>query len=243
MWRGRDENEIMTRKHQKELEKIYAMKAGELLDETWNVEPSPDEASWPDPIVTTELGKFGVEVREIYLDESIKGSTRKANEKNNLKNIKKSADAYYKVNCSSIKADLLGNIEHHDRLLKAIIAEVPQLSEFEQKRIEPYSGCVIYIRKLPDQLGEYKRWNYVSDKVSWVSNMDKDVIDRAIVEKAKNLSKYTEKISDIRLLLVSDRIYNSGKARLMNEITFNARSFNKIYYLSYPDEVWQLTTK
>lgn len=233
----------MTRKHQKELEKIYAMKAGELLGETWNVEPSPDEASWPDLIVTTELGKFGLEVREIYPDESIKGSTRKANEKNNLKNIKKLADAYYKVNCSSIKADLLGDIEHHDWLLKAIIAEVPQLSEFEQKRIEPYSGCVIYIRKLPDHLGKYKRWNYVSDKVGWVRNMNKEVLDRAIGEKAEKLPQYTKNISDIRLLLVSNRLYNSGRDRLNEEFAFNARGFNKIYYFLYPDEVWQLTTK
>lgn len=86
MWRGRGKNEIMTTKHQKNLEVIYAVKAGELLSEAWNVKPSPNENSWPDLIVTTELGKFGLEVREIYPNESIKGSTKKANERNNLKN-------------------------------------------------------------------------------------------------------------------------------------------------------------
>ncbi len=234
--------EIMTTQHQKSLELIYAKKTGELLVESWKVEPSPDEVSWPDLIVTTELEKFGLEVREIYLDESSRGSTKKADEKNNLKNIKKLADAYYKANCSSIKADLLGDIGHHDKLLNAITKEVPQLSEFEQKRIEPYNGCVIYVRRLPDQLGEYKRWNYVSNKVGWVSNIDKDLVDRAINGKAKNLPKYAKNISDVRLLLVSDRIFNSGKARLGDDIKCDNRGFNNVYYLSYPEAAWKLSS-
>ena len=232
----------MTTKHQKSLEIIYAMKTGELLDELWKVEPSPDEINWPDLIVTTELGKFGLEVREIYLDESSKGSIKKAYEKNNLKSIKNLADAYYKTNCFSIKADLLGDIGHHDHLLNAILREVPQLSEFEQKRIEPYNGCVIYVRRLPDYLGEYKRWNYVSDKVGWVSNINKDVIDKVIVGKAKNLPKYATNISDVRLLLVSGRIFNSGKARLEDEIISDTCGFNEVYYLSYPEAVWKLSS-
>jgi hypothetical protein len=87
----------MTTQNQKQLEIIYAKKASELLGEPWKIEPSPDELSWPDLIVTTDLGKFGLEVREIYLDESSKGSTKKANEQHNLKNIKKLADDYYKA--------------------------------------------------------------------------------------------------------------------------------------------------
>lgn len=232
----------MTTQHQKKLEIFYAEKTGELLDESWKVESSPDEINWPDLIVTTEFVKFGLEVREIYLDESCMGSIKKANEKNNLTSIKKLADAYYKANRLSIKADLLGEIGHHDVLLNTILKEVLQLSEFEQKRIVPYDGCVIYVRRLPDNFGEYKRWNYVSDKVGWVNNIDKDVIDRAIIKKAKNIPKYATNISDIRLLLVSDRIFNSGKARLEDIIISDTHGFNEIYYLSYPEEVWKLSS-
>ena len=232
----------MTSQHQKSLELIYAKRTGELLKESWDVAPSPDEVSWPDLMVTTEFGKFGLEVREIYLDESSKGSTKKANEKNNLKNIQKLADAYYKSNCSAIRVNLLGDIGHHDKLLSAITKEVSQLPEFEQKKIEPYNGCVIYVLRLPDQLGEYKRWNYVSDTVGFVSNINKDFIDRAVVGKAKNLQKYAKNISDIRLLLVSDGLFNSGKARLKDNIICNTYGFNFIYYLSYPESVWKLNS-
>ena len=233
----------MTTEHQKSLEIMYAKKAGELLDESWEVEPSPNEVSYPDLIVTAESGKFGLEVSEVYLDESSKGSTKKAYEKNNLKNIKNLASTYYKTTGSSINVKFLGdcNIGRNNQLLNAIIGEVKHLSEFEQKRIEPYNGCAIYIRRLPDQLGEYKKWSYVSDRVGWVSNIDKDVIDRVIVRKAKNLQKYAKKISDVRLLLVSDRIYNSGKARLVSDIICDACGFSRVYYLSYPEAIWQLT--
>lgn len=229
----------MTTKHQKDDEKIYAEKTSELLHESWKVEPSPGEVGWPDLIVTTESERFGLEVREIYLDESSRGSTKKANEQNNLQKINKLAKDYYKKTRSSIMVDFLGDIRHHNQLLNTIISEVGQLSESEQKRIEPYRGCEIYILRLPDHLGEYKRWNYISDKVGWVRNIDKDFIERFIVEKAKKLSKYKEKISDVRLLLVSNRIFNSGKARLANDMICDPHGFNKVYYLSYPETAWQ----
>jgi len=232
----------MTTKHKKSIEMFYAKKTGELLGESWEVEPSPNEVSWPDLIVTTELGKFGLEVREIYPDESINGSTKKANEKNNLNSIKNLADAYYKTSRSSINVKISGDIGHHDRLLNAIIKEVPKLSEFEKKRIEPYNDCIIYIRRLPNQIGEYKKWEYMSDRVGFVSSIDKESIGRSISEKAKNLPKYAENISDVRLLLVSNRIFNSGKARLNEDVTCDSHGFNTIYYLSYPYEAWKLSS-
>jgi hypothetical protein len=232
----------MTTQLQKSLELIYAKRTGELLNESWNIAPSPDEVSWPDLMVTTEMGKFGLEVREIYLDESSKGSTKKANEKNNLKKIKKLANAYYNSNCSAIRVNLLGDIGHHDKLLSSITNEASQLSEFEQKRIEPYNGCVIYVWRLSDQLGEYKRWNYVSDQVGFVPDINIDIIERVIFEKAKNLQKYSKNISDVRLLLVSDGLFNSGKAHLKNNIICNTYGFNFIYYLLYPESVCKLTS-
>ncbi len=230
----------MTRHHQKELELIYAEKAAELLNEFWEIEPSPNETSWPDLLVKIESETFGLEVREIYLDESRKGSTKKAYEKMNLKNIQKLADAYYNTNYPPIKVDLLGNIEAHDKLLNAIISEVSQLKKLEQRRIELYSNCVIYLRRLPNNMNKYKRWNHISDKVGLVRNIDEDIIKRVILKKSKKLSKYSKNISDVRLLLVSNRIFNSGKTQLNSEITFDRCGFNTIYYLSYPETVWKL---
>lgn len=230
----------MTTYNQKSIELEFAKKAGELLDELWIVEPSPDEISWPDLIVTTDSGKFGLEVREMYPDESRKGSTKKGREKNNISKISQMADEYYKASALPIKVDILGDIDHCEEILSAITEEVPQLSEFEQKRIEPYIGCVVFIRKLPDELAKYKRWSYVSDKVGWVSDIDENLVQKSIDEKAKKLPKYSNNIADVRLLLVSNRIFNSGKVCMKKRISCDTRGFTNIYYLSYPDEICRL---
>ncbi|MBM4053266.1 MAG: hypothetical protein FJ264_01050 [Planctomycetes bacterium] len=149
----------MTIAHKKFLEIDYAKKAGELLGETWNVEPSPDEVRWPDVIVRTGTVAFGLEVREIYLDESIKGSKDKAKEGKNLKEIRKLADDYYRENNPSIRVNLLGDVSRYYQILNTIITEVQQLTEHEEKRIVPYSGCIAYVRRLPYRYGKYKRWD------------------------------------------------------------------------------------
>lgn len=231
----------MTIEQQKFFEKMYASEAGGLLGESWEVEFSPDEVDYPDLIVTTKSGTFGLEVREIYFDESSKGSVKKAHEKENSRKIKKLASAYYNKNRSSIKVDFLGNIGHHDQLLDAITGEAKQLTEWERKRIAPYNGCVVYIQKLPDQFGEYTRWIYVSDRVGYVRAMTRDFIQEAIAKKAKNLKKYRKNISDVRLLLVSDGQYNSGRAFFADDISFDACGFNSVYYLLSPTEVHRLT--
>ena len=232
----------MTTEHQKDIETIYAIKAGDLLGESWEVKPSPDEMSWPDLLVTTKKEEFGLEIREIYLDETNSGSIKKRTEKTRLGIIQQLANDYYKSNSRSIKVHILGDITNHEQILLAITDNALLLSELEKKRIEPYSGCIIHIRRLPDQAGEYKIWEYVSDKVGWVSNVDKKVIDRVIALKAKNLSKYTTNISDVRLLVVSDRIFNSGKARVEDDVISDTHGFKTVYYLSYPESVREFSS-
>jgi len=232
----------MTTKYQKKREIMFAKETGKLLGESWDIKSSPDEENCPDLIVAAELGKFGLEVREIYLDESKKGSTKKANEKNNQKKIKKLADDYYKTTCSPIpvKVKLLGDLNCHNQLLNTITREVKQLSPLEQKKIELHNGCSIYITRLPEHFEEYKRWDYVTDMTGWVGYINKDLIQKIIAEKAQNIPKYTREIPDIRLLLVSDRVFNSGKARLASNTICDACGFTNVYYLSYPEEACKI---
>ncbi len=220
---------------------MYAEKLADLLNEQWKVKSSPDEVDWPDLLVTAGSEMFGLEVRELYPDEGKKGSGIKAKERMNLRRLQKLADAYYKKVCIPVKVDLLGDIDdiaRHNKILSVLIQEAPKLALMEQKIIQPYCGCMIYLRRLPNHLKEYRRWNYISDKVGWVREIDKKKIEQAIAIKAKNIPKYQKNLSDIWLLIVSDRICNSGKDRIENKFTCNCRDFKKIYYLSYPVEAW-----
>ena len=227
----------MTTQKQKDLEKKFAEKAGELIGEQWQIACSPNETEWPDLIVEIDSEKFGLEVREVYFDESNKGSRKKACEVKNSKIISSLADCYYRHSLIPIKVDFLGEITYLDkRTVATIVKKVNQLSEMEQKRVEICKNSVVYILRLPDNFGEYKRWRYVSDKVGFIKKFDENVINTAIAEKAKKLSKYMKNISDVRLLLVSNKIYNSGRVCLKDGITYSACGFKKVYYLLYPEE-------
>jgi hypothetical protein len=231
----------MSNQKKKEIEIFYAEKTSQLLGESWRIVVADNENDWPDLIVSTELQKFGLEVREIYFDETKTGSPRKAKEKNNLKAINDLADAYYKRTLPPIRVSFLCDIIISDLLLQAIINAAGQLSERQQMEIEPYNGCRIIILRLPDSMETYKRWEYINDRIGWVRNVDKGIIEKFIFEKAQKLTKYNTFISDVRLLLVSNRMFSSGKAELAEHNLFiNTYGFNEVYYLSYPDAAFKL---
>jgi len=230
----------VTRKQQKNCEIAYAEKAGELLGEQWKIDAPPEEENWPDLLVTTSLHQIGLEVTEIYLDETRKGSQKKAYESKNQKAIETFADSYYDAGGSPVSIQFLGNLDRHNLLPERIIEEVSQLAELERKRIEIARDCVVSILKLPSCSGEYRRWVYVSDRVGYVGRVDKFSFDKVIEKKAKNLPKYTANVSEVALLMVSNRIFNSGKFRLDGSTLCDPRGFCSVFYLSYPEEAWRL---
>lgn len=233
----------MTTTLQKQLEIAYATKAGELLNASWQVEAAPDEVNWPDLIVRAASGKFGLEVREIYLDETKGGSAKKARESYNRELITELARAYYACSSIPIKVNVLGYIDRQEHLARVLSDEASHLSVFDQIRLEPYDGCVAYVTRLPEQFQNYRWWTYIDDQVGWIASLDKDLLQRVIAQKAKRLVKYRSHISDVRLLIVSNRIYNSGKASLTSEMLCNANGFTSVYYLSYPETVWTITSE
>lgn len=233
----------MTTPLQKQLEIVYATKAGELLNDSWQVEAAPDEANWPDLIVRVASGIFGLEVREIYLDETKGGSAKKARETYNRELITDLARTYYECSSIPIKVDVLGKIGQQESFSRVLSDEASHLSVFDKVRLEPYYGCVAYVTRLPEQFQNYRRWTYIDDQVGWIASIDKSPLERVIVQKAKKLVKYSSQISDVRLLIVSNRIYNSGKASLTSEMLCNANGFTFVYYLSYPEMVWTITSQ
>ncbi len=114
------------------------------------------------------------------------------------------------------------------------------LPELQQLRVEPYHRCALYIRRLPLNGGEYKRWQYVTDKVGWIRRIFAAQLESRIQEKAKKLKKYKKNISDVRLLLVSNKIFNSGKTKLEEKKGVKLFGFDEVYYLSYPDQITRL---
>jgi hypothetical protein len=78
----------------------------------------------------------------------------------------------------------------------------------------------------------------VNDRVGWVDHNPRKIIADAIKKKAKKLTEYQHAAgSDIRLLLVADRIQNSGKLLLEERAAFDFHGFQTVYFFPHPEPV------
>jgi hypothetical protein len=227
----------VTTDYQKNIEEVYALKLSELLKVSWQIESAPNEVDWPDLLINSNGDKFGLEVREIYSDETRKGSMKKAKESSNIQLVKTICNAYYDVSNTPISVKFLGDIGNRAEIISSITNEVQKLKEFEQARLVPYLGSVVFVTKLPMSCGKYNRWVYVSDKVGWVSKLNEQLIQSKISEKAAKLSKYSKNINDVRLLLVCNSLFNSGKYKIPDQNSLKTQGFEAVYILLYPDSI------
>ena len=82
-------------------------------------------------------------------------------------------------------------------------------------------------------------WFCVNDRAGWVDRNPIDRIAKAIEDKAEKLPRYKKctGLDDIRLLVVANRIMNSGKLSLEECPALDFRGFQAVYFLSYPESV------
>jgi hypothetical protein len=225
----------MTTETQKWLELRYVTKAYEKLGKSWSVDSAPDESDWPDILAVEDGHKFGIEIREIFPDESTKGSVNRRREANNDQSIRDIAKAYYEDSDLPISLKFIGDISNQTAIVNKLWSASKDIPDMDQVRLELSSSCTMYIRKLPSRFENYNRWTYVSDRAGWVGKLDTDFIQEKIDEKSSKLEKYTRNIDDVRLLLVCNRDLNSGKFVYSPEGTINPSGFKEVYFLSYPD--------
>jgi hypothetical protein len=228
----------MTTTIQKRREMIYASQLAKQLGNDWSFEYPADELEWPD-IVAREVGHyFGLEIREISKDkETKKGSKRRANESRNKKMIQEIADRYYQNSNIPMKVQFLGNIDNGKEILEALMVFISCTEDWSDQRIATISGSIIYATRLPAEIGIYKRWEYVDDKVGWARKIDSNFLIPFVTEKEKRIMNYKKHLNDIRLLLVADPTYSSGQISFMGSNIDIKSEFSEIYLLVYPNEV------
>jgi hypothetical protein len=95
------------------------------------------------------------------------------------------------------------------------------------------AGLSIYATKAlrPD-------WFSMNDRVGWVDHGAMPRIAAAVAEKSKKLRQYQHAVgTDIRLIVIADRVNNSGKLTLSEQAPLNLQGFRAVYFLSYPEDV------
>jgi hypothetical protein len=228
----------MTRPLQKRRERIFAEEAARLLAKTWDL---GDDREHPDFIVVENGKRFGLEVTQIFIGpQGRAGSSLKASESKTQRMVNGLRREYEAIENIPLTVKFVGNMEPDNlgTMVPALLAQ-----DFTSKPLGYHfvhdttvahparARLRVYVTKAirPD-------WYSVNDRVGLVDRTPHGIIAGAIEKKASELARYKESVgTDIRLLLIADRISNSGKLTLEDDAQFDFHGFNAVYLFPYPE--------
>jgi hypothetical protein len=228
----------VTRAFQKNQERHFVEEVAKRLGKSWN--PGPDREH-PDFIVTEGERQFGLEICEIFTGhENRSGSKTKKNESDNQRIINGRRKEYEAIENIPLTVHLVGDL-CAENLAKVVLALVSQ--NLQSKPIGYHTvidietglraGLRVHVTKAlrPD-------WLSVSDRVGWVDKNPTPKITDIVAKKSRELPRYIKSAgSDVRLLIIANRIHNSGKLVLEKKTSLDKRGFHKVYFFSYPETV------
>ena len=184
--------------------------------------------------------RFGLEISEIFTGpRSRSGSSMKKGESINHNILDALRKEYEALKSIPLRARFVGYLsaENLTSALSAIIKH-----DFSSKPIghnvviDEDNGLRVHVAK-----AFRAEWFSINDRAGWVDRSPDQKIADAIKDKSKKLGQYIESVGpDIRLLLVADRINNSGKLHLEAQTKFDVCGFTKVYFLSYPEAASEL---
>jgi hypothetical protein len=225
----------MTQPAKKKIERFYAEEAAKQMGKNWVFEADQEH---PDFLINEDGQKFGLEVRELFTGTHNKsGSVMKQGESHTQKLINQIRGQYESSTNIPLNVKFAGNLDDEtmSQVLPLLIAE-----GFDTKPVHHHivldtgKGLRVHVTKMADRT----EWYNVMDRVGWVDQNPVQHIASAIEEKAKELPRYIETAgSDIRLLLVANRMNNSGKLMLPNKTTVDTKGFKAVYFYSYPETI------
>ncbi len=216
----------------KQHERFFVEEAAKLLGKTWSLGPDRER---PDFLVIEGTQKFGLEVSEVFTGpQSRAGSKMKEKESKTQKAIDALRTEYEHITNIPLRVQLGGDMraENMAKVVPALIAE-----DFVSKPI-----CHHVKINLDDGFSVHATkalrtdWFSVNDRVGWVDRDPIQCIADAVEKKSKKLPQYKEAVGpDLRLLLVADRISNSGKLMLKERTALDMRGLRVVYFFSYPE--------
>jgi hypothetical protein len=228
----------MTRRSQKDREQFFAEEAARSLGGAWSFDQSSER---PDFIVGEAGHRFGLEVTDVFMgSQTSRGSSMKASESKTQKVVSAMQRTYEAAADVPLHVRFVGIMDSGNmaKVLPALLAEdFPSKPLAYQTAIDTGSGLRVHVTK-----GLRSNWYSVNNRVGFVDRNPKAIIEAAIAKKAQELAVYQKAAgADVRLLLVADRIHNSGKlAADLAEGTINTHGFSAVYFFPYPENVVSL---
>lgn len=224
----------MTRSAKKVQERHFVEEAARRLDAKWQIGPDREH---PDFLVSDGNHQFGLEVCEIFTGTQGKaGSAMKKGESERQRQIDTLRQQYEAINGIPLDVKIVGhiNLDDFETIISALVgADFVSKPISTQVTLDIRGGLSVYATK-----AFRPRWFSVSDRTGWVDRWPLAKIAEAMEKKAKELDRYKMAAgADIRLLVVANRMHNSGKLMLEEPIQLNDSGFQKVYFFSYPESV------
>ena len=214
----------------KQTESYFVEEAAKLLGQNWQLVGREE----PDFIVTCDSHEFALEVTQVFVGKTTKkGSQDRRAESNRADWLDAIRAEYAKHSTADLSLKYLGAATDAagTDILKMLLAE-----QFDDKSTLHQLEKRVADGKLWATKALRPEWTFMSDGVGWVSR-DGAMIQQAIQKKSVNLPKYSLANRDVRLLVVADRLKNSGKLTVDESFTPALHGFKGVYFLSYPDSV------
>jgi hypothetical protein len=222
----------MTRPSKKDRERFMVCEAAKSLGKTWRF---GDEREHPDFVVFEGTEQFGLEVSEIFIGpQSRAGSALKQRESRTQRIVNELRLQYEAAANIPLNVRFVGKLDVENVALvipELIAGDIPSKPIGHRFVIDTGMGLRVHVTKSfrPD-------WYSINERVGFVDRNPQSIIADAIQKKSKELSRYVEAAGpDVRLLLVADRIHNSGKMMLEEPAVFDLRGFRAVYFFPYPE--------
>jgi hypothetical protein len=229
----------MTRDLQKRRERFFAEEAARSLGKAWDL---GSDREHPDFVVTESRLQFGLEVTELFMGpQGRSGSTFKAKESITQRSLNAMQRQYESVTNVPLIVRFVGNMDSDNlaTVIPALMAHDLQSKPIGYRFVHDTTVVHPTRARLRVHITKGLRadWCSVNDRVGFVDRNPYGTIAAAIGNKAKELTRYRAASDDIRLLLVADRMNNSGKLMLEKRRQFDFHGFSSVYFFPYPEAV------
>ena len=222
----------LTRPVKKKRERFFVEEAARSLGKTWSL---GEDREHPDFVVAEDGQQFGLEVRDIFMGpQGRAGSAMKEKESITQRDVNALRLEYETIANIPLIIKFVGvmSAANMATVVPALLAaDLPSKPVTYHFVIDTGTGLRAHVTKAlgPD-------WYSVNDRVGWVDRNLQNIIANAIETKSKELTRYQAAAGpDIRLLLVADRILNSGKLLLEERVAFDFHGFQAVYFFPYPE--------
>lgn len=223
----------MTKAKKKRQEALYVEACASQLARPWRI---VTEGEAPDFLIDDSGVRFGLEVTNLFLEDDGRGSAIRWREGRGDKIMQKIRRAYEDHSGTTIDLKLprrpkdADAADLVDKLIALKLEDKPVGTRAEFLLSDGTIGRV--------QRSYHPSWLVIEDAVGWVDRNGGSLLQALIERKAIKLREYERNVGgEMRLLVIADRMRNSGKIEVRSYDRIDTMGFAIVYFFSYPDHV------